>query len=219
VEANSPAAQLTAGADVRSALRDLRELAESYDIRPVIAFASAREEAVGSLDARALTTVDAAAAAIMNSGSGARGIPTPVPSEPAVQAPAPAQPPVVEPAPTTVQPPVAEPMPEPAAAAHPAPSRTPSMATPAPSGRALIALLEDSLQGMSMLAEHPFGEAVAADAPEQSDGVSIDQLLYRGRSALDRARQLRDGMRQVGGPPDPAALAELFDLLDLAVTD
>jgi hypothetical protein len=42
--------------------------------------------------------------------------------------------------------------------------------------------------------------------------------VYRGRDALDRAIEIRDMIRQAPGAPDPALLAELFDLLELAAT-
>ena len=48
--------------------------------------------------------------------------------------------------------------------------------------------------------------------------MSIDDLLYRGRAALDRAIEVRDLIRLSGGNTDEA-LAELFDLLDLAAAD
>jgi hypothetical protein len=48
--------------------------------------------------------------------------------------------------------------------------------------------------------------------------VSIDDLLYRGRAALERAIEVRDLIRLSGGNTDEA-LAELFDLLDLAAAD
>jgi hypothetical protein len=46
--------------------------------------------------------------------------------------------------------------------------------------------------------------------------VPIDALLYRGRSALDRAVEIRDDLRRRDVVPDHAALEELFDLLELA---
>jgi hypothetical protein len=49
--------------------------------------------------------------------------------------------------------------------------------------------------------------------------VPVEQLLYRGRAAIERARDVRDRLRATTGAPDPALLAELYDLLDLAVTD
>jgi len=48
--------------------------------------------------------------------------------------------------------------------------------------------------------------------------VPIEDLVYRGRDALDRAIELRDLLKQASGAPDPAMLAELFDLLELAAT-
>jgi hypothetical protein len=46
-------------------------------------------------------------------------------------------------------------------------------------------------------------------------------LLYRGRAAIMRARDIRDQVRRTAGsgPVDPEVLGELFDLLDLALTD
>jgi chemotaxis protein histidine kinase CheA len=262
-DASSPAAHLTAGADVRSALRDLRELAESYDVRPVVAFAAARESAVELLEERALATVDAAASAIIESGSGRPGRVTPVPTSARAAEPTPAAPaaPVEAPEPARADEPVGVPVDAPtvdtAAVAEPAGTagaaqtpaadapaeprdspwpitapesmaavparRTPSASMmPTPTGPALRALLEDSIQEMSLLAERPFGEPEPAGAERDGavgEGVSIDQLLYRGRAALDRARELRDVMRSQGGAPDPAVLAELFELLDLAATE
>jgi hypothetical protein len=46
----------------------------------------------------------------------------------------------------------------------------------------------------------------------------MDTLLYRGRSALLRAIEVRDGMRRRGGVV-AAELEELYVLLDLARTE
>jgi len=54
--------------------------------------------------------------------------------------------------------------------------------------------------------------------PEQP-AVSIDVLLYRGRAAIERCLEIRDQVRSAGGPVDADTLDELFDLLDLALTD
>jgi len=54
--------------------------------------------------------------------------------------------------------------------------------------------------------------------PEQP-AVPIDVLLYRGRAAIERCREIRDQVRSAGGPVDAETLRELFDLLDLALTD
>jgi hypothetical protein len=49
--------------------------------------------------------------------------------------------------------------------------------------------------------------------------VPIDVLLYRGRAAIERCLEIREQIRGSGAPVDADALAELFDLLDLALTD
>jgi hypothetical protein len=48
--------------------------------------------------------------------------------------------------------------------------------------------------------------------------VPIESLLYRGKAALDRARELRSEMLAVRTPPRET-IEELFDLLDLAIAD
>ena len=65
--ARDDAAKLTLGEDLRAALRDLRDLAESYYVRPVVNFCVAREATLAALDDRALETVDGAAAALIES--------------------------------------------------------------------------------------------------------------------------------------------------------
>lgn len=53
-------------------------------------------------------------------------------------------------------------------------------------------------------------------APPENAIVPVEQLVYRGRAALDRAIEVRDELREAGGAPDPAALDELYDLIALA---
>jgi hypothetical protein len=70
--------------------------------------------------------------------------------------------------------------------------------------------------GISEIEREPI--AVEDDA---SEIVSIDALLYRGRAALDRARAVRDEIREAertGAAARPESLAELLDLIDLAAT-
>ncbi|MCC6245265.1 MAG: hypothetical protein IT353_20655 [Gemmatimonadaceae bacterium] len=63
-----------------------------------------------------------------------------------------------------------------------------------------------------------------APAPEAPQIVPIESLLYRGRAAITRARQVRDELKghwNRGSLAEPAAhelFEELSDLLDLAVT-
>ncbi len=105
-----------------------------------------------------------------------------------------------------------------------APDDEPSLVSAAPtavrsgpgsSGDALSAMLASSLAGLSGLEEAPLVEPVFIGSDVV---VPIEDLVYRGRDALDRAIELRDIMRQEAGAPDPAMLAELFDLLELAAT-
>jgi hypothetical protein len=46
--------------------------------------------------------------------------------------------------------------------------------------------------------------------------VPIQDLLYRGRSALRRAAQIGQSFRNSGATPNTDELAELYDLLELA---
>jgi hypothetical protein len=80
---------------------------------------------------------------------------------------------------------------------------------PTPTGQELHSLLASSIAGIRRLDTEPLDDAAV-------DVLPIEELQYRGRAALDRARAVRDEIRQRGGAPDPAALAELFELLDLA---
>jgi chemotaxis protein histidine kinase CheA len=106
---------------------------------------------------------------------------------------------------------------QPGAAPAPAePPRAPARAK-TPSGRQLHALLEDGIAGLGDLATTPLSEPVAII---DETLVPIETLLYRGRAALDRAREIRDELRtRGGGPPDHEALDELYDLLELATTE
>jgi len=101
-----------------------------------------------------------------------------------------------------------------------APAGQPSLvergaSTAAPSGEALNAMLARGIEGLSALDAVPLAEPAAFDSDVT---VPIESLVYRGRDALDRAIEIRDVIRQSSGTPDPALLAELFDLLELAAT-
>lgn len=84
-----------------------------------------------------------------------------------------------------------------------------------PSGPELHQFLQTGIAGFTSLDETP----LALPAPlDDATVVSIDDLVYRGRAALERAIEVRDEIRLSGRTGDEA-LAELFDLLDLAATD
>lgn len=81
---------------------------------------------------------------------------------------------------------------------------------------ALGDLLDRGIRSLGMLPQTPLSNPVtlAEQAP-----VPIDVLLYRGRAAIERAREIRDAIRRGGGVADAETLGELYDLLDLALTD
>lgn len=104
-----------------------------------------------------------------------------------------------------------------AAAPRPtAPAAPTGARAPTPTGRELHDLLQTGIAGIDMLRDRPLSQPV--DVIDDSV-VPIETLLYRGRAALERAREVRDGLRAAPGSPDPDALEELYDLLDLATTD
>jgi len=109
--------------------------------------------------------------------------------------------------------------------ATPMRSSTPVSATPtvaasysppleaAPSGAALHDMLGAGISGLANLGSTPLAEPVELE----DDGVvPIQDLLYRGKSALRRAAQLGQSYRTSGATPNADELAELYDLLELA---
>jgi hypothetical protein len=202
--ASDEASRRAAGDDLRAALRDLGELAESYDIGAVANFARAREAALAQLDERALDTVDSAAQALVESAGTVWARRTPVASTAVIE-------PAAPPAPTAPEP---EPAPEEREAAEPV-----ARAHAPASGQALVELLETSISGLHRMVD----DAALGAHPRVDDGsadeiVPVESLLYRGRAALARARELRDTLRAADAP-DAALLDELYDLIDLAALD
>jgi chemotaxis protein histidine kinase CheA len=93
----------------------------------------------------------------------------------------------------------------------------PSKAAPsaAPSGANLHSLLGQGIAGLSALDDEPLSEPAEID----DDGiVAIQDLLYRGPAALKRARELSASLKK-SAAPDSEALAELYDLLELAAAE
>ncbi|HVE79721.1 MAG TPA: hypothetical protein VNA89_12690, partial [Gemmatimonadaceae bacterium] len=80
----------------------------------------------------------------------------------------------------------------------------------------LHAILDSGIARLGALAVTPLSEP--AEIVDETL-VPIETLLYRGRAALDRARELRDQLRAAGRAPAPEALDELYDLLELATTE
>jgi HPt (histidine-containing phosphotransfer) domain-containing protein len=94
-----------------------------------------------------------------------------------------------------------------------APMRNP---TPSRGAAALGELLDRGIRSLGTLPQTPLSNPItlAEHAP-----VPIDVLLYRGRAAIERAREIRDAIKRSGGVADAETLGELYDLLDLALTD
>ncbi|HKW48364.1 MAG TPA: hypothetical protein VJN70_13035 [Gemmatimonadaceae bacterium] len=79
-----------------------------------------------------------------------------------------------------------------------------------------MAVLDQGIESLSSIAAHPLSDPV--DISEQPL-VPIDALLYRGRAAIERAIELREEIRRAGGNAKDDTMAELFDLLDLALAE
>lgn len=86
----------------------------------------------------------------------------------------------------------------------------------APSGAALQSLLSQGLSGLSGLGSSTFAEPLVG--PED-DVIPIEDLLFRGKDALQRALTLGESLKRAGAVPDADTLAELYDLLQLAAAE
>jgi hypothetical protein len=88
--------------------------------------------------------------------------------------------------------------------------------TPTTGAAAQGDLLDRGIRNLGTLPQTPLSNPVTlAEQPP----VPIDVLLYRGKAAIERAREIRDALRRSGGVADADALGELYDLLDLALTE
>jgi chemotaxis protein histidine kinase CheA len=188
---------------LRHALRALRQAAESFGERDVAEFVAMHNDAVVRLDARALDSLDQVAALLAQPANSEASLGDRIRAVRASRGT-----PVV-PAPAQVAPP-------PARAATPPRSGTPSRAGTPAGNVALGELLDRGIRTLDTLPKTPLSNPVAI--PEQPP-VPIDVLLYRGRAAMERAREIRDEARRSGAPLPPDRLAELFDLIDLALAE
>jgi len=219
-----------AAQELRSALRTLRATIESFGKGDIARFFGAAAADANVLDPMLLSSVDAAATLLASSRLAPTDIatrlaelsrghavdraigtafgpldqPRQTPAIGASRVPTPRVASTVTPGATRV--------------VRPTPSREVAVArkTPlTPTGAELKQFLQTGIAGFDQLDETP----LAPPAPlDDATVVSIDDLVYRGRAALERAIEVRDEIRLSGGNND-AALAELFDLLDLAAAD
>lgn len=198
-DAGDAAGRARLGRELRAALRGLERGAESFGEEAVARFVRARGAAVVSLDAQALDALEDAASLLAAPATRADELSRRLGELASARQSAP--------------PPDAG-----ARAAAPPPPPTPpaprASTRPTPTGPALHALLEQGLGGFGRLTTEPLREKIPLAQPV----VPIEALLYSGRGALDRAREIRDQLRG-SGRTDPDALAELYDLLDLAAQD
>jgi len=97
--------------------------------------------------------------------------------------------------------------------AQPTPPRPtpPSSQTP-PKGRELRDVLNASLATMRPL-------ETRNAPPPSTDLVPIENLLYRGRRAIERAAEIRRALKKSGTPPTRALVDELVDLVELASSE
>lgn len=224
---------------LRQALTSLRQAAESFGEQEVSDFVASHNEAVVRLDSRALESLEEVASLLAQPGGAANSLnerlnalqlkrgDTPPRSTPRPPQPAPSGAhastapsgmmtplsgaPIIS-APADSPRPVAA-RPTPAGSASVNPMRSP---TPSAGAVALGDLLDRGLRTLGTLPQTPLSSPITlAEQPP----VPIDVLLYRGRAAIERAREIRDAIQRGGGAADAEALGELYDLLDLALTD
>lgn len=193
-DALDPASRDRATRELRRETEALLALAESFDEQEVAAFVRERRDGAASLDQATLDALDAALALLADPAIPRGAL------ERALRRP-PAAAPSTAGAPTA---PEEEPPPPPRPAMH------------TPTGRELREFLKTPITEIRRLEEQP----LTAPLPlPQEHVVPIESLLYRGRGALARARELREMIRYGGGAPTAETLDELFDLLDLAAAD
>ena len=98
----------------------------------------------------------------------------------------------------------------------PTPSREvpPAAARTPPRGQELRDVLNSSLATMRSLETRHSGPQ-----PPATELVPIQELLYRGQRAIERAAEIRRALKKSGTPPTRALVDELVDLVELAATE
>jgi hypothetical protein len=205
--------------ELRSAVRALARAAQSFGAVEIANLFLAAERTAAALDPTTLDVLDAAALLLSASDAAPESIkPQFVTLSQSLTAAAP--PPRVAtptgrmsyvPTPLATALVLSATAPAPAAQAMPA-----GTGASAPSGTALRDLLATGLSSLAPLAETTLAEPLVGD---EDDVIPIEDLLLRGRDALDRAIQIGDALRHSGNDPDPATLSELYDLLQLAAAE
>lgn len=196
------------GRELRGAVRSLGRAAQSFAANEIANLFLAAERGAAGLDQRALWVLDEAGTEL----SRPEGIP---PDELATRfrtlskrltgTP---------PAPVTAQP----------ARQRRAAAPTPAAGLPVMGGKSsggvkgaeLSALLSTGIAGLAPLATTHFADPLFGP---DDDVVSIDEMLFRGKDALQQALTLSERLRDASTTADASTLAELYDLLQLASAD
>src|SRR3954471_11289309 len=92
----------------------------------------------------------------------------------------------------------------------PAPPAAPAAAKTPPRGQELRDVLNSSLATMRSLESRNSGPQPVGEL------VPIQELLYRGKRAIERAAEIRRALKKSGTPPTRALVDELVDLVELA---
>jgi len=195
-----------AGNELRSAVRALQRAAESFGETETARLVQALAEPAAAMEVRALDELDRVARSLAQPAGD-------TPTRPATPAAAiPTTPPAAR---QTTGTPSLAPTPY---MGTPAVSRaTGAIVMPAPSGSSLENALASGLTGLARLNDEPLAEPANVD--EDDGAVPIQDLVYRGKAALARAIEVGEAIKAGVGAPDQDALAELFDLLELATTE
>jgi len=194
---------------LRTALRSLWQSAESFGELDVAKFVASHNEAAIRLDGIALDSLDEVATLLAQPGATPGSIGERLGAlkvkRASVMTPVIAMDRVPEPSDRTPVPdrPVETLIATAAALAAPAVSR-------------IGDLLEAGISRLGALTGTPLSTPISVS---EQPAVPIDVLLYRGRSAIERCREIRDEAKQQGVPLEGEALHELYDLLDLALTN
>jgi chemotaxis protein histidine kinase CheA len=93
----------------------------------------------------------------------------------------------------------------------PAEARAASEAKTPPRGKELRDVLNSSLATMRSLENRHSGSQ-----PQTAELVPIQELLYRGQRAIERAAEIRRALKKSGTAPTRALVDELVDLVELA---
>jgi chemotaxis protein histidine kinase CheA len=96
----------------------------------------------------------------------------------------------------------------------PAEARAASQAKTPPRGKELSDVLNSSLATMRSLENRNSGPQ-----PQAAELVPIQELLYKGQRAIERAAEIRRALKKSGAAPTRALVDELVDLVELASTE